>query len=90
MSLAKISTVIYAFLGLIVGFFVAIAIAFGALAGSFISNSPNVLLGFVLAFGAIILFPVMYAILGFLAGLITSALYNWVVGYTGGIQLDLE
>jgi hypothetical protein len=90
LSLAKISAIIYAFLGLIVGIFVAAAVSLGALAGSMLSESSGALMGLVFGFGAIILCPILYGILGFLAGLVSAAIYNWVVGFTGGIELELE
>jgi hypothetical protein len=77
-------------LGLIVGIFVAAAVSLGALAGSMLTESSSPLLGLVLGFGAIILCPIFYGILGFLSGLIAAGLYNWVVGFTGGIELELE
>jgi hypothetical protein len=89
-SLAKISAVIYAFLGLVVGLFIAAAVALGAMAGSMFSDSLSPLLGIAFGIGAIILCPIFYGVLGFLAGLIGAALYNWVAGYTGGIELELE
>lgn len=38
----------------------------------------------------VIVFPIMYGIFGFIAGLIYAALYNLVAGWTGGIEMRLE
>jgi hypothetical protein len=90
LSLAKVAAVIYAFLGLVIVLIVAIAILVGTLAGSLFSFSLNHILGILLAFGAIILFPIFYGALGFLIGVVTSAIYNWITRITGGIILELE
>ena len=34
--------------------------------------------------------PVMYGLLGFVVGVIVSALYNGLSGLVGGVQLELE
>ncbi|MGB6986570.1 MAG: hypothetical protein WBD74_11410 [Candidatus Aquilonibacter sp.] len=43
---------------------------------------------------AIVLFPIIYAILlfiaGFIDGLIIAALYNLVAGWIGGVEIQLE
>ncbi len=39
---------------------------------------------------ALILFPILYAIIGFIAGAISAALYNLVAGIVGGIEIDVE
>jgi hypothetical protein len=38
----------------------------------------------------IIVFPVLYAIAGFLGGIIAAAIYNLIAKWTGGIELTLE
>ncbi len=39
---------------------------------------------------ALVIFPVMYGIIGFISGIVTAALYNLVAGWTGGIQITLD
>jgi hypothetical protein len=90
LSLAKIAAVIYAFLGLIIGVIVAIALFVGAIAGSMFSDSLSPVIGLLLGLGAIILLPIFYGALGFLIGVITSALYNWIAKFIGGVVLELE
>ncbi len=34
--------------------------------------------------------PVIYAVMGFVFGIIGSALYNLVAGWIGGIEVDVE
>ena len=37
-----------------------------------------------------IVFPIMYAVLGFIFGVIGAAIYNLVAGWTGGIEFTLS
>jgi len=39
---------------------------------------------------AVIIFPIMYGVLGFIAGAIGGALYNLVAGVVGGIEIEVE
>lgn len=83
LSLAKINAVIGAILGLIWGIFAAIlgtTIAvlggLGALAG--------------LGLWSIIVFPIIYALVGFVGGAIGAFLYNLVAGWIGGVEVELK
>lgn len=38
----------------------------------------------------IIFLPVIYAIVGFIGGVIAAAIYNLIAGWTGGIEMTLE
>ena len=82
-QLGKVYAVLYAILGLIFGVFFGIAssISGGAMAASGIGN-----------FGwlSIIIFPICYAIAGFIGGIILAMLYNLVAGWTGGVELTLS
>ena len=39
-------------------------------------------------FGAIIIAPICYAILGFIGGLIGAVVYNFAAGMMGGIEVE--
>jgi len=39
---------------------------------------------------ALIILPIMYGVIGFIAGAIGGALYNLVAGIVGGIEIDVE
>ena len=40
--------------------------------------------------GSVIIFPVMYFIIGFIGGAITALVYNIVAGWTGGVEVTLD
>ncbi len=80
-SLAKIMGLLYALLGLIVGviflFVSLIALAFTHVAGWF-------------GLGAVILFPLMYGVMGVVFGYLTALLYNFAAQWTGGVEFEVE
>jgi hypothetical protein len=83
MSCAKVSGILYALIGLIVG----ALFSFVALIGAAIGNSPE---GMLFGIGAIILMPIFYGVLGFVGGAIAAWLYNIIVGWIGGIEVEFE
>lgn len=90
LSLAKIMGVLYAAIGLIVGFFVSFAAVIGSVIGSSLEGTTEPLVGLFLGVGAIFFFPILYGVLGFIGGAITSAIYNFVSKFTGGLELEFE
>ena len=80
-SAAKVVAVLYAIFGLIVGAFFSIAALFRPDGGG---------LGAMWGVAAVVIFPVLYGVLGFLVTLLTTWLYNVVAGAVGGIELDLR
>jgi hypothetical protein len=80
LSAAKVVTVLYAIFGLIMGAFFSIAALF----------RPDGGLGAMWGVAAVVIFPVLYGVLGFLVTLLTTWLYNVVAGAVGGIELDLR
>jgi hypothetical protein len=88
LSAAKVSFVLYAFIGLIVGAFVALIGMMGFALGDAGSTGP--FLGMALGVGAIIVMPVFYGVIGFLVALISAAIYNLAAGIVGGVELELQ
>lgn len=88
LSLAKLAAGLYACIGLIMGAIFALAATLGASLGASGDTSP--FLGAVFGVGAIVLFPLMYGVLGALGALISALLYNLFAGWLGGIELTLE
>lgn len=87
MSCARISGTLYAVMGLILGAVFSLV----ALAGGFSAESSEEA-GFAAVFGvaAIIVLPLLYGGIGFLATFIAAWLYNVLAGVVGGIELDLQ
>lgn len=74
---AKVVGVLYALLGLVfVPFFLIVAAVAPEQAG--------------FGFGFALVVPVLYGVIGFIFTAITCALYNWVAGMLGGIEVQLE
>lgn len=94
LSLAKLQAVILAIAGLIAG----ILYSFGGLMidtlvsmgwiSPVAASTPGLSFGTVLAFGALLVMPVLAGIVGFLAGAIGAILYNIFGRWFGGIAID--
>jgi len=88
LSVAKIAGMLYALIGLIAGACISLfAVVGGAALGS--KDLPG---GMSALFGvaAIVVLPIFYGGLGFIASLISAALYNLIASWVGGIELDLQ
>jgi len=81
LSAAKVVAVLYAIFGFVMGAFFSIAALFRPDGGG---------LGAMWGVAAVVIFPVLYGVLGFLVTLLTTWLYNVVAGAVGGIELDLR
>lgn len=86
LSCGKIMGCIYAVLGLIGGGFVSMFSLVGGLAGGSDVGAAAMLFGV----GSIIFFPILYGVIGFIGGIISSALYNLLASSIGGIEIELE
>lgn len=87
-SCAKIAGTLYAILGIVVGGVFSLVAAAGVFAAADAADTP----AFPMMFGAaaIVVFPVLYGVLGFVMALIGAWLYNVLAGLVGGIELDLQ
>jgi hypothetical protein len=86
-SCAKITGTLYLILGLFFGAIVSLI----ALIGGFASDSSGAGgMGAIMGVGAIIVFPIMYGCIGFVATLIGAWLYNVLAGMVGGIEMDVQ
>ena len=80
-------SVLQAVFGLVVGAMFSVLSVLGA----FGSEEPNsALIGAIVGVGAIVIFPIFYAVIGFVAALIAAALYNAVAGVLGGVEMDVQ
>ena len=86
MSVAKITGTLYAVMGLIMGAFFSLI----ALAGGFASTDSPAGMSSLLGVGAIVIFPILYGCIGFVATLVAVWLYNVLAGLVGGIEMDVQ
>ena len=91
----KMLAALYALLSLFVIPFMLAFMAFGALAarsqgGANLPAFPP-MIGMGLGAGLmIVVMPVLYAVMGFLFGVIGAAVYNLLAGWMGGFEFDFE
>jgi hypothetical protein len=82
-QLGIVYAALYAVIGLLIGIvFALFSMAAGAMMPS--GGMPN--------FGwlSIIIFPILYGVIGFIGGIIVGFFYNLVAGWTGGIELTFS
>jgi hypothetical protein len=89
LSVAKIEGAMGAVFGFIAGLFMAaIGMAFfgfAGMAGTEIPRAASIFFGV----AAIIVVPIVYAILGFIGGIIVAFIYNVLAGWIGGVKIEL-
>ena len=85
-SCAKITGILYALMGLIIGAFISLF----ALAGGMTSNRAGGAMLGALGVGAIVMLPLIYGLCGFVATLVGAWLYNIAAGIVGGVELDVR
>jgi hypothetical protein len=85
LSAAKLSGILYALMGLIIGALFSIASLLGSA-----FDSVGIGGGFLFGIGAIIILPIFYGLLGLISGLIGAALFNLVAGIVGGLELEFD
>ncbi|HKE84174.1 MAG TPA: DUF3566 domain-containing protein [Vicinamibacterales bacterium] len=87
LSAAKIAATLYAVMGLIGG----VVFSLIGMAGVFGPQSSETFpFGSMIGAGSIVVFPIMYAFIGFIGALIGAALYNVVAGMVGGVEVDVQ
>lgn len=74
---AKVVGVLYALIGVVIAPFMLIAAMYSP-------NKPGFGAGFALAL------PVLYGVFGFISTAIGCAIYNFVAGLVGGIEVELD
>lgn len=83
LQVAKVLGVLYTIMGLLlVPIFLFVS---GAVPGEAADT-----VGFPFGVGFALIMPVFYGIFGFIFTLIAAALYNFVAGFVGGIEVDLD
>lgn len=84
-SVGKVYGAISAAIGLLIG----IAFALASMVGAGLSGDDGAMFGAVFGVGAIVLFPLIYGVMGFLGGMLGAALYNVFAGAVGGVSVEL-
>ena len=89
LSAAKIVGTVYGVFGILTGlFFMAFSLLGAGIAAANEEVSP--LFGMIFGVGGLIIFPLMYACMGFVFGALSAALYNLFSGMVGGIEVELQ
>lgn len=86
LKLAVFQMVLMALFGVIIALFF---MAFGAMIGRLGGNEAAGIMG-IAGIAALIIFPIMYGVIGFIAGAIGGALYNLVASMVGGIEIEVD
>ncbi|MBE2210919.1 MAG: hypothetical protein IAE66_04870 [Xanthomonadaceae bacterium] len=88
MSVAKITGIIAAVFGLIIGvLFFLFGAMFSALPGV---HGNGMAMGLFGGFMGVLLLPILYGVCGFLGGLIHAWVYNVAAGWVGGVRIEVE
>ncbi|SHJ61371.1 hypothetical protein SAMN04487911_12728 [Arenibacter nanhaiticus] len=85
LALAKFQAVLMAPLGMITGIIYSLG---GTLYD--IINTGSVNYGTALAYVALVVQPIMFAIVGFLIGIVEALLYNLIAKRFGGMDIELD
>jgi len=84
LSFAIFQALLVSFLGLLAG----ILYSFGGIIVDLLTIGLN--WGTVMAFGALVGMPIVFAAIGFVAGVLEAVLYNLFARWFGGIDLEFE
>jgi hypothetical protein len=89
---ALVAAVLYALIGVLIGLAWWLIISPIMMAGIKTSGitTPGIAAMTGIGFFAILVFPIMYGVIGFIAGLLYAALYNLAARWTGGFELTLD
>lgn len=88
LSCGKISGVVNAIMGVVIGSFLAIISALGLMFEG-PSGAPN-LPGFIVGIGSIVFMPFFYGIFGFIFGIIGAFIYNLTASFFGGLEYEVR
>lgn len=89
LSIGKIAACIYGAMGLIFGAILSLVSIVGAGIGA-ASGEQEAFFGALFGVGAIIVLPIFYGLIGAIAAMIGSAIYNLAASVVGGIEIELE
>ena len=84
---ANIGALVY---GLLLGAFALIFSPFVLMAAFMMPSEGAGVAGPAFMLGMLVLYPVMGVVMGWLSGLLTAAIYNLVIRWTGGLLFELD
>jgi hypothetical protein len=87
-SAAKLYAAIAGTMGLIIGFIIAVVSMIGMAAGLEDSSAGGAAAVFGFGFGAVIIAPIFYGVMGLIGGAIGALLYNIFAGLVGGLEIE--
>lgn len=91
-SIGKIAAALYTVIGLLAGLLFAcislISTGFAQAAQS--GEDFPTWLGPLFGVGAIVIFPILYGVMGLIVGTLTAAVYNLAAGAIGGIEIEIQ
>jgi len=94
LSVAKMQGIMGLVIGLIIGVIYGLIIILYSLLGAGMVGGDAALAvgggGVVIGIIAMIAFPIMYGIFGFIGGAIGALIYNLFAGMVGGIEMEVE
>lgn len=94
LSLGKLMGLMYGGIGLLIGAIFGLFSLVGGMAGLAAQEGSEGAMGAGLMAGmgvaAVVIFPLMYGLMGFIGGLISAVFYNLAARFVGGVELDLE
>lgn len=94
LSVAKMQGVMGLVIGLIIGVLYGVIIILYSLLGASLVKGDAALAvgggGVVIGIVAMIGFPILYGIIGFIGGAVAALLYNLFSNFVGGIEIEVE
>lgn len=89
LSMGKVMGCVYGLMGLIPACFMLMFLAISSALPPGNNNNLPAGVGLGLGIAAFIFLPVAYGIMGFIGGVLTSAIYNLIASFIGGIEVEL-
>jgi len=91
-SCARVLAILYGILGLLIGALFSLFFLIGAAvapAAAFPGAANRGLISLIFGVGSIVFFPICYAVIGAVGGLIMAGLYNVIASHVGGIEIEI-